>query len=141
MQKHNWLTEYNLMAGHGAVVEHFDIYLVALYWSAMTMSTIGYGDVAPQTRIERVYVIGGIFLGASLYAYMVGAVCGIVAAMDPDESDFYGAMDTCGLPFRVSSSIVRWRCAMADLCLCWQPCFALLSMHSGHTAAQCHTAG
>lgn len=51
--------------------------------------------MAPQTRIERVYVIGGIFLGASVYAYMVGAVCGIVAAMDPDESDFYGAMDTC----------------------------------------------
>lgn len=41
---------------------------------------------------------GGIFLGASIYAYMVGAVCGIVAAMDPDESDFYGAMDTCGPP-------------------------------------------
>jgi hypothetical protein len=54
----------------------------------------GYGDVAPQTSLERAYVTGGIFLGASIYAYMVGAVCGIVAAMDPDESDFYGAMDT-----------------------------------------------
>ena len=55
----------------------------------------GYGDVAPQTTLERAYVIGGIFIGASLYAYMVGAVCGIVANMDPDESEFFGTMDTC----------------------------------------------
>ena len=60
----------------------------------MTCCVRGYGDVAPQTSIERAYVIGGIFLGASLYAYMVGAVCGIVSAMDPDESEFYGAMDS-----------------------------------------------
>lgn len=57
----------------------------------------GYGDVAPQTTLERAYVIGGIFIGASLYAYMVGAVCGIVANMDPDESEFFGTMDTCAL--------------------------------------------
>ena len=39
-QEHTWLTEYNQNAGHGGVVDHFEIYLVALYWSAMTMSTM-----------------------------------------------------------------------------------------------------
>ena len=29
-----------------------DLYLVSLYWSVMTISTIGYGDVAPTNRAE-----------------------------------------------------------------------------------------
>ena len=44
-------------------------------------STIGYGDVQPQSTLERYYVIGCMVVGASIYAYMVGAVCGIVASM------------------------------------------------------------
>lgn len=40
VQRYTWLTEYNRLAGHGAVVSHWQIYYVALYWSAMTMSTM-----------------------------------------------------------------------------------------------------
>jgi hypothetical protein len=40
LQDHTWLTEYNRGAGHGRVHHAFDIYLVALYWSSMTMSTM-----------------------------------------------------------------------------------------------------
>lgn len=29
-----------------------DLYLVSLYWAVMTISTIGYGDVAPTNRAE-----------------------------------------------------------------------------------------
>ena len=39
-QDNTWLTEYNRGAGHGRVHDAFDIYLVALYWSSMTMSTM-----------------------------------------------------------------------------------------------------
>jgi hypothetical protein len=40
LQADTWLTEYNRGAGHGRVHHAFDIYLVALYWSSMTMSTM-----------------------------------------------------------------------------------------------------
>ena len=49
----------------------------------------------PQTTLERAYAICCMIVGASIYAYMVGAVCGIVASMDPDNREFYGNMDTC----------------------------------------------
>ena len=48
----------------------------------------------PQTTLERAYAICCMIVGASVYAYMVGAVCGIVASMDPDNREFYGNMDT-----------------------------------------------
>jgi hypothetical protein len=57
-------------------------YTVALYWSFMTLSTIGYGDVTPQTPAEIWVACFAMVLGSSLYAYCVGAVCGTIANMD-----------------------------------------------------------
>ena len=37
----------------------FTVYWSAVYWAVMTMSTIGYGDVTPQTDSERIYVVIG----------------------------------------------------------------------------------
>ena len=54
-------------------VSIFSEYLTALYWSAMTISTVGYGDVAPQTDAERAYVVCGLFIGASFFSYIVGS--------------------------------------------------------------------
>ena len=88
---------YNEAAGNAIVMQPHQIYTVALYWAVMTMSTIGYGDVQPQSTLERCYVIACMVVGASVYEYMVGAVCGIVAAMDPDAKEFYGDMDTLNL--------------------------------------------
>ncbi len=73
--------------------EPFDNYIISLYWSVMTMSTIGYGDVTPKTQYERIYEIFGMILGASVYAYMVGAICSIVASMNAASAEFNQQMD------------------------------------------------
>ena len=51
-------------------------YVAALYWSVMTICTVGYGDIVPVTLAERCFLIFAMLLGASLYAYVVGSVCG-----------------------------------------------------------------
>ena len=64
----------------------------------MTMSTIGYGDVSPKTQYERMYEIFGMILGASVYAYMVGSICSIVASMNAASAEFNQQMDRSVTP-------------------------------------------
>ena len=80
-------------AGHSNTDAPVDNYVISLYWSVMTMSTIGYGDVSPKTQYERMYEIFGMILGASVYAYMVGAICSIVASMNAASAEFNHQMD------------------------------------------------
>ena len=42
-------------------------YLVALYWSVQTLTTVGYGDVVPVNNSERAYVIIALTLGAGYF--------------------------------------------------------------------------
>ena len=42
----------------------------------MTVSTVGYGDLVPQSTAERIYVIVGLFVGTAFFSYVVGTVCG-----------------------------------------------------------------
>ena len=59
----------------------------------MTMSTIGYGDVVAKTTAERVVATFGMFVGSSIFAYIVGAVTGTVATMGARKTEFYELMD------------------------------------------------
>merc|ERR1711871_750114 len=86
----NWVDNY-LGDAHGK--PHGEVYIVALYWAAMTMSTIGYGDVVATTTAERVVATFGMFIGSSIFAYIVGAVTGTVATMGARKTEFYELMD------------------------------------------------
>ena len=58
------------------------------------MSTIGYGDILPTTTGERFFVILAMLIGTSVFAYVVGSVCTIVASMDKKSSEHHKLMDT-----------------------------------------------
>ena len=72
----------------------FDRYVTCFYWGMTTMSTIGYGDITPVTTIERVYATFSQLVGASIFAYVVGAVCGIITSLDEKNTEFYEVMDS-----------------------------------------------
>lgn len=77
-----WITSYGL--------DPEDVqscYITAMYWSIMTVTTIGYGDVPAQTDTERAVVAVCMIVGAGMFAYVVGSICGIIAGMNKETTE------------------------------------------------------
>jgi len=85
----NWVKNYGFIS---ETTSNGSKYLAALYWSIATLSTLGYGDVVPTTDAERMYVVIATIVGSSVYAYMIGNVCGMLAGMDVRNAKFYETM-------------------------------------------------
>ena len=69
-----------------------EIYVAAFYWSSMTMTTIGYGDIVPSTWIERIFVSVAMLVGAFMYGYIIGAVGNVIAQANSRKNAFYTLM-------------------------------------------------
>lgn len=61
----------------------FGNFLDAVYWSAITLMTVGYGDIHPVTQIGKIVAILSSFLGIAVFALPTG----IITAGYMDELD------------------------------------------------------
>ncbi len=49
-------------------------YIDALYFSAATMTTVGYGDITPQTDIGKIFTIFYVFIGVGIALYGLSVI-------------------------------------------------------------------
>lgn len=54
--------------------ELFPNFLDALYWAVMTLATIGYGDIVPQTELGRVITTISAVVGIAVFALPVSVI-------------------------------------------------------------------
>lgn len=49
-------------------------YIYSFYYVVIVMNTVGFGDIVPQTNIERVYSIFFIYVACGIFAYTINSI-------------------------------------------------------------------
>lgn len=91
----NWMRDYGMWEEIQGKPGR--LYMSALYWATMTVTTIGYGDIRPTNESEQILCVLAMLVGASTYAYVIGNVCGVIALMDQATSKYNQQMDELNL--------------------------------------------
>lgn len=71
----------------------FAKYTAAFYWALVTITSVGYGDICPENPSEMRWCVVLILLGAFLWAYIIGSICGVIATLDVDTIEHRQRMD------------------------------------------------
>lgn len=73
-------------------LHHTVRYGAALYWAITTITTIGFGDILPNSTEERFLVIIVMLLGAFQYGYIIGALGSILSTRDERKNRYISIM-------------------------------------------------
>ena len=64
-----WIYVYKI-----ADVDLFPQYITSLYWAVITMLTIGYGDIAPQTIPEKIVTMLVTLISCGVFGYSINKI-------------------------------------------------------------------
>ncbi|KAL4461300.1 hypothetical protein ABPG72_006663 [Tetrahymena utriculariae] len=64
------------------------IYISSIYWSIITMATIGYGDLHPVTNIEMIYVSFISLVSSGIFGYALNQIGQIVDSFEKKSEEF-----------------------------------------------------
>ena len=71
----------------------FTKYIASFYWALTTLTTVGYGDIQPQTNTERTFVVFVMLGGALMYASIFGNVAVLIQTFDAANSRYKEKLD------------------------------------------------
>ncbi len=70
------------MGGVAQAADGTETYVMALYWSITTLTTVGYGDITPHGSGQMIYTMIVMMLGVGVYGYVIGNVATLLTNID-----------------------------------------------------------
>jgi voltage-gated potassium channel len=68
-------------------------YVDAVYWTVTTVTSVGYGDVVPETLPQKVFAIVTMVVGLAFFGYIVGVIASTLSKRDPATLRFTEAVE------------------------------------------------
>jgi hypothetical protein len=59
-----------------------EIYMLSLYWTVTTITTVGYGDISGTNSIERIFCSMIMLIGVISFSYANGSLSSILTTYD-----------------------------------------------------------
>ena len=76
-----WLVAAGINTTHGPDMTPItEQYITSYYWGITVLSTVGFGDITPQTWEEKLFAILAELFGCMVFAMMIGGLSGIFSA-------------------------------------------------------------
>ena len=67
-------------------MSHSSLYLVSFYFVTTTVTTVGYGDIAANNHVERVFAIFMLFVGVGTFSFVSGSLSSIITNYDNSQA-------------------------------------------------------
>ena len=75
--------ENNWQLIYGIAHDPWDIkYMSSIYWSITTMITVGYGDIYPINKEEKLFGIFAMLLACGIFAYTMNTMGSVISSLD-----------------------------------------------------------
>lgn len=81
---------------------------ISIYWAVVTLATVGYGDIVPQTWLGKLVATLAMLLGYAIIAVPTGIVTVSLARAQQRRED--RACEQCHLPRHESDAVYCRRC-------------------------------
>jgi len=65
-----------------------ELYLTSFYYTITTITTVGYGDISPNTSVEKIFGIIMMCLGVVAFSFATGTLSSIMSNLDNASAKF-----------------------------------------------------